>query len=372
MYRWDAENRLVRGMSYGATDRAGWRRVDWAYDALGRRIRQTSYVLSNGVWVVTEDLKFVSDPAWFGRHIAELNATNLALVRSYVWGLDLSETLDGAGGVGGLLWVRIASGPGVGTHFVTYDGNGNVWQLVSATTGTETARYEYGPFGELLRTTGPAAVSNPFRFSTKRTDTATGLVLYEYRVYSATRGRWISRDPIEERGDVNPYGFASNAPADEVDRLGLVSRGACLLRCTKVCERFRRLRDGRVPDGGIVCCGGVKHICTWAADVEPNPRVKDILRRCIWEHERIHLAKSRCPECDCGVTRVKDRYMGELCAEEVVAHTVSKVCYEAALPECGTDEDCAQKIRRRIQKAEHMIQVYEYYCTLYPSNRSKR
>jgi hypothetical protein len=43
-------------------DRAGWRRVDWAYDALGRRIRQTSYVLSNGVWVVTEDLKFVSDP----------------------------------------------------------------------------------------------------------------------------------------------------------------------------------------------------------------------------------------------------------------------------------------------------------------------
>jgi hypothetical protein len=135
--------------------------VDWAYDALGRRIRQTSYVLSNGVWVVTEDLKFVSDPVWFGRHIAELNATNHALVRSYVWGLDLSETLDGAGGVGGLLWVRLASGPASGTHFVTYDGNGNVWQLVSATTGTETARYEYGPFGEPLRATGPRCLFQP-------------------------------------------------------------------------------------------------------------------------------------------------------------------------------------------------------------------
>jgi RHS repeat-associated protein len=200
MYSWDAENRLVRVMSYGATDRASWRRVDWAYDALGRRIRQTSYVLSNGVWVVTEDLKFVSDPVWFGRHIAELNATNHAVVRSYVWGLDLSETLDGAGGVGGLLWVRLAGGPASGAHFVSYDGNGNVWQLVSASTGTETARYEYGPFGEPFRATGPAAPLNPFRFSTKRTDPGTGLVLYEYRVYSPSMGRWTCMDPINERG----------------------------------------------------------------------------------------------------------------------------------------------------------------------------
>jgi YD repeat-containing protein len=117
VYSWDAENRLVRVMSYGAGDRAGWRRVDWAYDALGRRIRQTSYVLSNGVWVVTEDLKFVSDPVWFGRHIVELNATNNALVRTYVWGLDLSGTMDGAGGVGGLLWVRLGQRSGVRDAF---------------------------------------------------------------------------------------------------------------------------------------------------------------------------------------------------------------------------------------------------------------
>ncbi|MGA4577201.1 RHS repeat-associated core domain-containing protein [Limisphaera sp. VF-2] len=242
VYSWDAENRLVRVMSYGAADRAGWRRVDWAYDALCRRIRQTSYVLSNGVWVVTEDLKFVSDPVCFGRHLAELNATNHALVRSYVWALDLSETLDGAGGVGGLLWVRVTSGPASGTHFVTYDGNGNVWQLVSASTGTATARYEYGPFGEPLRTTGPAAPSNPFRFSTKRTDPATGLVLYEYRAYSPSTGRWPSRDPIADfaflhdrvRGKTSRHvvelvkrallaadTFAGTKPIDQIDILGL-------------------------------------------------------------------------------------------------------------------------------------------------------
>ncbi|MDI9382261.1 MAG: hypothetical protein QM845_15530, partial [Verrucomicrobiota bacterium] len=39
--------------------------------------------------------------------VAELdaNATN-ARLRTYVWGLDLSGTRQGAGGVGGLLWVN--------------------------------------------------------------------------------------------------------------------------------------------------------------------------------------------------------------------------------------------------------------------------
>gem|GEM_PF-428298 len=227
VYSWDAENRLVRVMSYGASDRAGWRQVDGPYDALGRRIRQTSYVLSNGVWVVTEDLKFVSDPVWFGRHIAELNATNHAVVRSYVWALNLSETLDGAGGAGGLLWVRVAGGPASETHFVTYDGNGNVWQLLSASTGTEAARYEYGPFGEPLRATGPAAPFNPFRFSTKRTDAATRLVLYEFRACSPSEGRWLNRDPAQEAGGCNLYGWVQNNTVGFYDLDGREIGGIC-------------------------------------------------------------------------------------------------------------------------------------------------
>jgi RHS repeat-associated protein len=158
----------------------------------------------------------------FGRHIVELNATNNTPVRGYVWGLDLSGSLDGAGGVGGLLWVTLhtASGLAAGTHFVAYDGNGNVVALVSANTGTETARYEYGPFGEPIRVTGPAAALNPFRFSTKRTDSTTDLVLYEYRAYSPTIGRWVSRDPIEEEGGVNLAGVAGNDFLNSFDVLG--------------------------------------------------------------------------------------------------------------------------------------------------------
>jgi len=183
---------------------------------------------------VVEDLKLISDPILFGRHLAELRAIDNALVRSYVWGLELSESLEGAGGVGGLLWVTLhgASSPAAGTHFCAYDGNGNIVALTSASDGLATARYEYGPFAEPIRLTGPAAALNPFRFSTKRTCNTTDLVLYEYRAYSPGLGRWPDKDPIGERGGSNLYGFVGNDPIRRCDCHGLdyyitVVEGTC-------------------------------------------------------------------------------------------------------------------------------------------------
>jgi RHS repeat-associated protein len=178
-------------------------------------------------WVVTEDLKFLSDPLLLGRHVVDLNATNNVPLRSYVWGLDLSESMDRAGGVGGLLWVTLhtGSGPTAGTHFCAYDGNGNVVALASASDGSATGRYEYGPFGEAIRVSGPAANQNPFRFSTKRTDNTTDLVLYEYRVYSSVARRWFTRDPLGERGGLNTCAFAVNNPVSQIDVLGLQALG---------------------------------------------------------------------------------------------------------------------------------------------------
>jgi RHS repeat-associated protein len=174
--------------------------------------------------------------------VVDLNASNNVPVRTYVWGLDLSESMDGAGGVGGLLWVTLhtASGPAAGTHFAAYDGNCNIVALTSASDGSPTARYEYGPFGEPIRVTGPAAALNAFRFSTKRTDPTTDLVLYEYRAYSPTLGRWVSRDPINELGfklltgkdeafdlyeEKNLYALVRNRPVNYIDALG---NGLCI------------------------------------------------------------------------------------------------------------------------------------------------
>jgi len=43
------------------------------------------------------------------------------------------------------------------------------------------------------------------------------------RSYSPNLGRWLSRDPIGERGGMDPYGYVGNAPIGSSDRLGLVS-----------------------------------------------------------------------------------------------------------------------------------------------------
>jgi RHS repeat-associated protein len=121
--------------------------------------------------------------------------------------------------VGGLLKVTDYVGSTT-HHFVAYDGNGNVAMLTDAGTGATTARYDYGPFGELVRATGTMAEKNPFRFSTKYTDDESGFLYYGYRFYHPTTGRWLGRDPIGEIGGRNLYAFGHNNPIVGVDPLG--------------------------------------------------------------------------------------------------------------------------------------------------------
>jgi RHS repeat-associated protein len=158
------------------------------------------------------------------------SGTTTNLVRSYVWGLDLSGTEQGAGGVGGLLFS--ASSAPLAVNFYCYDGNGNVVALVDSLAGGLTAQYEYGPFGEVIRATGSAAEMNPYRFSTKYQDDETGLLYYGYRYYQPVTGRWPNRDPLHELGhqtlvskrsnrirpaDGNLYLFVDNDPLSKTD-----------------------------------------------------------------------------------------------------------------------------------------------------------
>jgi hypothetical protein len=45
---------------------------------------------------------------------------------------------------------------------------------------------------------------------------------YAYRYYDPITGRWPSRDPIEERGGINLYGFVGNDGVNKWDLLGLL------------------------------------------------------------------------------------------------------------------------------------------------------
>ncbi|MBI3418204.1 MAG: hypothetical protein HY043_23180 [Verrucomicrobia bacterium] len=214
----DGENRLVRQVS--ATAVGPQQRLDFEYDCQGRRIRKKVWNNTAGTGTPTADLKFIYD-GW--NAIATLDGNNAnALLKSFVWGLDLFGSLQGAGGVGGLIAMKPAGGA---AHFAGYDGNGNVTVLVDGSSGTVSALYEYAPFGELIRMTGSQALANLFRFSTKYQDDETGFLYYGYRFYNPSTGRWPSRDPIHETGGMSLYQIVNNNTINRIDVLGLVLVG---------------------------------------------------------------------------------------------------------------------------------------------------
>jgi RHS repeat-associated protein len=208
-YTWDGENRLI-GMIRDTGTPAGARQwLRFEYDHQGRRVRKRFDTHNGSGWVLSSDTAFAYD-GW--NLVAELNAASSnARLRTYLWGLDLSTSEQGAGGVGGLLLVTDYEG-GTTHHWPAFDGNGNVAALVAQADGSLSARYEYGPFGEAIRATGAMGKKNPIRFSTKYTDDQTGLLYYGYRYYNPTTGRWINRDPIGHDGSGNLYEFCGGDP----------------------------------------------------------------------------------------------------------------------------------------------------------------
>jgi RHS repeat-associated protein len=212
--------------------------IEFQYDELGRRISKDVY---DGVDTSTS---LVSSTIFFydgWNLIAEVDDSGASeeVVRTYTWGLDLSGSDQGAGGVGGLLMVH----EGSKTHFVAMDGNGNVSALTDGT--TVTAEYEYGPFGKVLKVLGEIGNEMPFRFSTKFQDFETGLVYYGFRYYSPVLGRWVNRDPIEENGGVNVLSLQGNDLVNAVDVMGLykLKKGFDLATDTNFTFGFKKVKS---------------------------------------------------------------------------------------------------------------------------------
>ncbi|MDZ4199976.1 MAG: RHS repeat-associated core domain-containing protein, partial [Kiritimatiellia bacterium] len=189
-------------------------RCDYTYDSGSRWVRSERYTLDGTNWVLSASVRFLYAD-WL--LLAEVDETN-GFIRAYTWGSDLSGSMQGAGGVGGLLFVTISTNSTTETFSTAYDGNGNVTGLAGGSGWA--AIYEYDPFGRLLRSTGDMAEANPFRFSTKFFDAETGLYYYGYRLYSPGMGRWINSDPLGERGGANLYGYLENSGPNEVDPFG--------------------------------------------------------------------------------------------------------------------------------------------------------
>jgi RHS repeat-associated protein len=147
--------------------------------------------------------------------LQERDINNRVLV-TYTRGRDLSGSIGGAGGIGGLLGRTDANG----SAFYHADCLGNVTALINSS-NILVGQYLYGPFGEVIAKWGPYQDLNEMQFSSMPRHSLSGFSMYLYRVYDPILQRWVSRDPIGECGGVNLYRMNNNNPIDEIDPLGL-------------------------------------------------------------------------------------------------------------------------------------------------------
>lgn len=231
-YTWDGANRLIamEEQANASLTTAGLSRqkLEFTHDPFGRRATKkvSTWDAGASAWIVQKRSVFV----WHRWNlIAELEgagSTLPTLKHSYIWGLDAGKTSSTPGGVGGLLFEQLA---GV---WVTpcFDGNGNVIKVLDVSTSGIVAEFDYDPFGRVLHSSGKVSSDHHIQFSSRYHDSETTLSYYGYRYYNPDLGRWLSKDPIEEKGGLNLYAFVANDGVNFTDELGLTP---CPCPCDK-------------------------------------------------------------------------------------------------------------------------------------------
>ena len=170
------------------------------YDALGRRARIIAGTVTNS---------FV----YSGPHIVAEWSNNV-LARSYSHGPGVDNILS-----------MTTYGAATNTYFYLKDAIGSVHALVN-TNGVVVEQYRYTAWGEVtvLSSNGTllaaSAYGNRFTFQGREMSYSTGLLFFRSRYYSASLGRWLSKDRIGISGGINLYEFCNSTPACVVDPLG--------------------------------------------------------------------------------------------------------------------------------------------------------
>jgi RHS repeat-associated protein len=227
---WNDENQLVTNFVAGS-----WK-SEFVYDGKFRRRIQRDYSWNGSSWTQTNEIHLVYD----GNVIIQYRDANNLPTLTFTRGNDLSGSLQGAGGIGGLLALTESSGI---QNYYHADGNGNVTCLIN-TNQLIVAKAEYDPYGNFLSLSGPKAGVNPFWFSSKPIHWLSGKYDFLYRWYVPSLQRWPNRDPLGELGfetirnvlpmrlrhfmvsgeffeGANLYEFVENRPSVKIDAYGL-------------------------------------------------------------------------------------------------------------------------------------------------------
>jgi hypothetical protein len=191
--------------------------------------------------------------------------------------------------------------------------------------------------------------------------------------YSPSTGRWLSRDPIRERGftktvrdssplkthtkwdEASPYLFAVNGPINRFDFLGL--------SCSDPCNWARAHQQGETAV--TVCCGGKKYAClifSGGSVPATDPTARSIIDACVMAHEQVHMddPNKLCPK-QClwkhpTYGSWADPDPATHIAGERAAYTKEIDCLRSGKNQCHGNSDCEAQIDAEIAAAQRKIQ----------------
>jgi RHS repeat-associated protein len=199
---WDAWSRIVQLSQNGSV--LGY----YTYDGLTRRMTRA---VSGVTWHT-----YYSD-IW--RPLEERQDTQTTAAAQYLWGTRHRDDLvrrDRATTSGGLLNE---------TRYVLMDYFSPA--AITNQTGAVTERYTFSAFGvesilapDFTYRSSSECMWN-FTFQGQFQDSESQFLNYGYRYYSPYCGRWLSRDPIAEKGGINLYAYVGNGPLNRIDPFGL-------------------------------------------------------------------------------------------------------------------------------------------------------
>ena len=108
-------------------------------------------------------------------------------------------------------------------YYYSRDILGSVREM-STSGGSIQAQYAFDPFGRMTKLLG--SLDSDFQYAGYYEHSRSGLDLTRTRAYSATRGNWLSRDPVGTDEGANEYLYVFNDPINWYDPDGTGALGA--------------------------------------------------------------------------------------------------------------------------------------------------